>query len=92
MVGNTSECVSKKDQVGLFLTVTVPFYRSHFGGDDGIRTHDLYVANVPLSQLSYIPTDYANLYEYSLFFNTYFHSLEAIIQSPSGWPSAARIP
>ena len=24
-------------------------------GDDGIRTHDLYVANVPLSQLSYIP-------------------------------------
>ena len=26
------------------------------GGDDGIRTHDLYVANVPLSQLSYIPT------------------------------------
>ena len=33
-----------------------------FGGDDGIRTHDLYVANVPLSQLSYIPTCYANLY------------------------------
>ncbi len=27
-----------------------------FGGDDGIRTHDLYVANVPLSRLSYIPT------------------------------------
>ena len=28
----------------------------HFhGGDDGIRTHDPYVANVMLSQLSYIP-------------------------------------
>jgi hypothetical protein len=26
------------------------------GGDEGIRTPDLYVANVPLSQLSYIPT------------------------------------
>ena len=25
------------------------------GGDRGIRTHDLYVANVPLYQLSYIP-------------------------------------
>ena len=25
------------------------------GGDEGIRTPDLYVANVPLSQLSYIP-------------------------------------
>ena len=32
----------------------------HFhGGDDGIRTHDPYVANVMLSQLSYIPTSYA---------------------------------
>lgn len=29
----------------------------HFrGGDDGIRTHDPHVANVMLSQLSYIPT------------------------------------
>ena len=26
------------------------------GGDDGIRTHDPHVANVMLSQLSYIPT------------------------------------
>ena len=26
------------------------------GGDEGIRTPGLYVANVPLSQLSYIPT------------------------------------
>lgn len=25
------------------------------GGDDGIRTHDFHVANVALSQLSYIP-------------------------------------
>ncbi len=25
------------------------------GGDDGIRTHDPHVANVMLSQLSYIP-------------------------------------
>lgn len=29
------------------------------GGDDGIRTHDPHVANVMLSQLSYIPTKYA---------------------------------
>ena len=30
--------------------------RSDFrGGDDGIRTHDPHVANVMLSQLSYIP-------------------------------------
>ena len=27
------------------------------GGDDGIRTHDPHVANVMLSQLSYIPTN-----------------------------------
>ena len=26
-----------------------------FGGDDGIRTHDLSVANAALSQLSYVP-------------------------------------
>jgi hypothetical protein len=26
------------------------------GGDEGIRTPGLYVANVPLSQLSYTPT------------------------------------
>ena len=26
-----------------------------FGGDNGTRTHDLYVANVSLYQLSYIP-------------------------------------
>lgn len=24
-------------------------------GDDGIRTHDLLIANEPLSQLSYVP-------------------------------------
>jgi hypothetical protein len=30
--------------------------RAGLGGDEGIRTPDLYVANVPLSQLSYIPT------------------------------------
>ncbi len=29
---------------------------SILGGDEGIRTPDLYVANVPLSHLSYIPT------------------------------------
>ena len=29
------------------------------GGDDGIRTHDPHVANVMLSQLSYIPTCFA---------------------------------
>ncbi|VBB41789.1 hypothetical protein TRIP_B170091 [uncultured Desulfatiglans sp.] len=27
-----------------------------YGGDEGIRTPGLYVANVPLSHLSYIPT------------------------------------
>ena len=51
-------------------SATVPFPYSHYeldseepkfvvscrGGDDGIRTHDPYVANVMLSQLSYIPT------------------------------------
>ncbi len=31
------------------------------GGDDGIRTHDPHVANVMLSQLSYIPTGYMRL-------------------------------
>lgn len=31
------------------------------GGDDRIRTDDLYVANVPLSQLSYIPESSCNL-------------------------------
>lgn len=28
------------------------------GGDDGDRTHDLNIANVALSQLSYIPSGY----------------------------------
>ncbi len=28
------------------------------GGDDGDRTHDLNIANVALSQLSYIPSEY----------------------------------
>lgn len=28
------------------------------GGDDGIRTHDPYLAKVMLSQLSYIPTGF----------------------------------
>lgn len=30
------------------------------GGDDGIRTHDPYLAKVMLSQLSYIPTGIRN--------------------------------
>jgi hypothetical protein len=29
-------------------------------GDDGIRTHDLGVANATLSQLSYVPTELAH--------------------------------
>ena len=33
-----------------------PLYLKLFGGDDGIRTHGLSVANAALSQLSYIPT------------------------------------
>ncbi len=32
-------------------------YKQRVGGDEGIRTLDPYVANVVLSQLSYIPTD-----------------------------------
>ena len=31
-------------------------YKAEIGGDDGIRTRDLYTASVALSQLSYIPT------------------------------------
>ena len=31
------------------------------GGDDGVRTHGPHVANVMLSQLSYIPTGFALL-------------------------------
>lgn len=31
--------------------------RYFYGGDDGIRTHDPHVANVVLSQLSYIPVN-----------------------------------
>ena len=42
---------------------TQPSEDFRFGGDDGIRTHGLCVANAPLSQLSYIPTS-ANLKEY----------------------------
>jgi hypothetical protein len=49
--------------------ITVSYYSS--GGDDGIRTHDLYVANVPLSHLSYIPTLHVNLHQGTLFFNGY---------------------
>lgn len=32
--------------------------RRFAGGDDGDRTHDLNIANVALSQLSYIPSGY----------------------------------
>lgn len=32
--------------------------RCFAGGDDGDRTHDLNIANVALSQLSYIPSEY----------------------------------
>ena len=32
--------------------------RCFAGGDDGDRTHDLNIANVALSQLSYIPSGY----------------------------------
>lgn len=37
------------------------------GGDDGIRTHDPHVANVMLSQLSYIPTGLCALSREDLF-------------------------
>jgi hypothetical protein len=33
-----------------------------FGGDDGIRTHDLSVANAALSQLSYVPFFLARIF------------------------------
>lgn len=38
---------------------TIRPHSSYRGGDDGIRTHDPHVANVMLSQLSYIPTGHA---------------------------------
>ena len=45
------------------------------GGDDGTRTHDLYVANVPLSQLSYIPTVPSKLCQYPLLSNSHVKTL-----------------
>jgi hypothetical protein len=45
-----------------------------FGGDEGIRTLDLCVANAPLSHLSYIPMKtYSN--RPSRFFNSIFSPL-----------------
>ena len=41
----------KQNRLGAFPNLSVLR-----GGDDGIRTHDPHVANVMLSQLSYIPT------------------------------------
>ena len=50
------------------------------GGDEGTRTPDLYVANVPLSHLSYIPT-FKELYcvwlEFALVLLTNDHGLSA---------------
>ena len=40
------------------ILVEEEFDASSFGGDDGDRTHDLNIANVALSQLSYIPSGY----------------------------------
>ena len=57
-----------------FLKANKPETLVICGGDDRDRTGDLYVANVPLSQLSYIPTllNLINLYHHTLFFNNYF--------------------
>ena len=38
-----------------FRTEQLQLVEVPFGGDDGIRTHDLYIANVALYQLSYTP-------------------------------------
>ena len=50
-------------------------YRLRFGGDDAARTRYLYVANVPLYQLSYIPIGYNQNYSHyieklQVFFST----------------------
>ena len=44
----------------LGLCDRIPKYLDEFGGAEGNRTPDLYVANVALSQLSYGPTDAGN--------------------------------
>ena len=62
-----------------------PFYEAvifncpqkKYGGDEGIRTPDLYVANVPLSQLSYIPTP--NRAAIGKFFKIQMHPIYVII-------------
>ncbi len=45
-----------KAKIKGFLVTTNAESLAIIGGDEGNRTPDLYVANVPLSQLSYIPT------------------------------------
>ena len=45
MKTNPTQCLTKKNEFGFAL----------FGGDNGIRTRDLCVANATLSQLSYVP-------------------------------------
>ena len=50
------------------------------GGDGGIRTPDPHVANVMLSQLSYIPTPYpANFYVSRNLFITCFSSVKSAL-------------
>ena len=50
--------------------LTCPF----FGGDGGIRTHDPYVANVMLSQLSYTPKYHTLKLYHKLFICQYLFS------------------
>ena len=45
-----------KAKIKGFLVTTNAESLAITGGDEGNRTPDLYVANVPLSHLSYIPT------------------------------------
>lgn len=53
----------------------IPGLQSFRGGDDGIRTHDPHVANVMLSQLSYIPTNRCAFRA-----KTYFARIERLCQ------------
>ena len=48
-------------------SLRIRFAQAKAGGDEGIRTPDLYVANVPLSQLSYTPTNPRPDLQYYLF-------------------------
>lgn len=49
------------------------------GGDGGVRTPGLCIANAPLSQLSYIPSFWSYFNDFSLFFNINFKFLKVFL-------------